>query len=79
MGFDLFVTGFAIYFGITYMIGFLWMLLDQRIDNGRIYENDVHEAMFFSMFSFLWVPIRILVTLVRCLRGLLMWVFNDLF
>lgn len=73
------VTGFAIYYGIAYVIGFLWMLLDTRIDNGRIYENDVHEAMFFSLFSFLWLPIRILVALVRCLRGSLMWVFNDLF
>lgn len=73
------VTGFATYAAVAFVVGFLWMLLDARLEQGSVRESDVNEALFFSLFAFLWLPVRTVVTLLRTGRSLLLWVFNDLF
>lgn len=76
MGIDAFAMGFAAYFVIAYVVGFIWTLLDARIRNGYVRESDFTEALVFSLPAFIWVPIRIVVEALRLFRWAVLALFN---
>lgn len=76
MTFSLFAAYFSIYFAVAFLVGFLWQLLDIRLDNGYVRNSDVTEAFVFALPACLWVPVRVVVSVLQLARWVIVSIFN---